>query len=701
MADPHLPPQYSHTSDMTPLQAFKRSAPMPAPASIPPQRPSESSHEDAIDYRTLLLSLADQYIDEARSMAAHIAHNGSEVEANQYCKLMTTAFCCYEKVLSQPWLNTKPRDEALVRLRYATCLFEDTENDHEAENILSKGISLCEKNRLLDLKYSMQHLVTRILFKTKQKAAFKFLDNIISDAATSEHTVWVYALRFLRISLSLQIGTAHELQNVLSQVNSIQELARRSRDKSIAIMASIIEACVHLRIHNLDSIENVQQSLASCHANLMSLSDPPLAQMRILTSMTDLACSLDPHDTDASKKKMKDMQTLLDTALGEADLESECGSRQPDFNADGSFGIPLERSKGGTLITDTGGIFSHDTDGREYVRFAWLLKKDTYGLGFLLCAAALYPQNATKNMLKNIRVLTNDEFSFANTNQSDSLYEAHGRLASRRLMRCHGLLLDTLMKLDSSAWKEASQALLKFEAAIETLGSHRPAHLDQLRTYLRGVVAQSEGDFDTALHHYASPELSIPAPQDRAATHVQTQLAVLAALNTLVMTRQSDHLSTDPHLSEVLTKLSAHFPNNTHTSNSHLTSAYSLIKAIHSTSILDRKSHLKITIELSRKTNNQQLLLLCMHYLYDSMCRGIMGGRSINTAKAALLKATDANNKTWLCVANGVMADAFELEGNMAQAKVCRKEAAKYFADLPGALGLAENEFEDGEKMCD
>lgn len=701
MADPHFPEKHSHTSGMTPLQAFQRVTPMPLSGSKPPQRPGDPTCNEPVDYRVLLLSLADQYIDEARSMSAYIAHEGSVVDSDQYCKLMATAFCCYEKVLSQNWTNKKPRDEALVRLRYATCLFEDTENDHEAENILNKGISFCEKNRLLDLKYSMQHLITRILFKTKQKAAFKYLDNTINEAATSEHTVWVYAFRFLRISLSLDSGTPHELQNVLSQVESIYTLARGSRDKSISIMASIIEACVHLRIHNTDSIENVQQALANCHANLMSLLESSLAQLQILVSMTDLACSLDPHDTDASKKKMKDMQSLLDRALDEADLEPECGGRQPDFSSDGYFHIPIERSKGGTLITDTGGIFLSDPDGLEYLRFAWLSKNDIYGLGFLLCAAAMYPQKVTLKMIKNAQSITSHEFSFQNTNQSDSLYEAYDRLTYRRTIRCHALFLDTLMKLESSEWKEARQTLMKFEAAIDILGSHKPAHLAQLWVYLRGVVAQSDGEFEIASQHYSSLDLAIPAPQDRTSTHVQTQLAILAALNTLVMTHQSGQYSNDARVSDLMAKLAPHFLSSTHNPNQHLTSAYSLIRALLSPSIIDRKNQLKMSIDVARKANNQQLLMLCMHFLYDSMCRGIMGERSIKTAKAALTMATDADDKSWLCVAHGVLADASELEGNVTRAKLCRQEAGKYSAHLPGALGLVQDEVDDEERMCE
>jgi hypothetical protein len=61
----------------------------------------------------------------------------------EYHALIATGLSCLETVLQTGKLL--PRQEALVRLRYAAVLFEETENYAEAETALSKGISLCEK----------------------------------------------------------------------------------------------------------------------------------------------------------------------------------------------------------------------------------------------------------------------------------------------------------------------------------------------------------------------------------------------------------------------------------------------------------------------------------------------------------------------------------------------------------------------------
>ena len=54
----------------------------------------------------------------------------------------------------------------------------------EIEDVLSKGVVLCKRHQFADLKYSMQHLQARFLFKSNHRAALKSLDQPISEAET-------------------------------------------------------------------------------------------------------------------------------------------------------------------------------------------------------------------------------------------------------------------------------------------------------------------------------------------------------------------------------------------------------------------------------------------------------------------------------------------------------------------------------------
>lgn len=71
----------------------------PALSSEPPKQ--VISRELPVDYRMLLLALADQYISAARSLSIQIAYQQSGRE--QYQKLMATGLGCMEQVLKKVW----------------------------------------------------------------------------------------------------------------------------------------------------------------------------------------------------------------------------------------------------------------------------------------------------------------------------------------------------------------------------------------------------------------------------------------------------------------------------------------------------------------------------------------------------------------------------------------------------------------------
>ena len=92
------------------------------------------------DLTVLLLDAADEYINAAHSMGSMAAISRQGGDLSHYCKLMTTGLACMEAILKR--YNQTPRDEAKLRLRYASLLIEETENDVEIEEVLSKGVCM-------------------------------------------------------------------------------------------------------------------------------------------------------------------------------------------------------------------------------------------------------------------------------------------------------------------------------------------------------------------------------------------------------------------------------------------------------------------------------------------------------------------------------------------------------------------------------
>ncbi|CAD6578475.1 MAG: hypothetical protein ASARMPRED_008730 [Alectoria sarmentosa] len=233
-----------------------------------------------LDYQLLLLSLAEEYFAAAYGYGsmANVARRESEMES--YYKMMATGLGCLEAVLKH--FKMQPEREAMVRLRYATLLFEETENTMEAEEALNKGIVICERHRFFDLKYNMQHLLARMLFSKTPRAAFKFLDGILKDTEAYQHIAWVYAFRFLKVSMHLELSSHQDLIAAVNLFKSITSMSSGYGDKAILAIGTTLEALTCLRISsNAEYIEEAQRALAGVRSLQL---DPATGELHQLTS---------------------------------------------------------------------------------------------------------------------------------------------------------------------------------------------------------------------------------------------------------------------------------------------------------------------------------------------------------------------------------------------------------------------------------
>ena len=384
-----------------PRRQEKQKVPVPDPKSATTEAPREH-HETPFDYQLLLLSMADDYINNARNMASAVAHAQSRQHSEEYYQLMAIGLGCMDSVLKNFKLH--PRTEAKLRLRYATLLHEETENPEEAEKVLSKGIQLTEKHKLLDLKYSMQHLLARTLFETRQKAALKFLDKIIPDAEAYDHRAWVYAFRFLRVTLSLQTFSHSEALASLQHLQTICDLSR-GHDRAIFVTSATMQAMVHLKISGPESIEQAQQAIAVARSEQLDPSLQQLPQITAFLSFMDLVSVLQLHnEPDQVSAKMSAMNNIMD------------GSR-PDFKwtSNGSFRVPLGQGSENQTTQDTGGIFQKLPDGEDALVFCALPRDELYSVAFLLSSLASFHRNAgdgktEKFALEGLKGLKGDVF---------------------------------------------------------------------------------------------------------------------------------------------------------------------------------------------------------------------------------------------------------------------------------------------------
>lgn len=195
---------------------------------------------------------------------------------------------------------------------------------------------------------------------------------------------WVYAFRFLRVSLSLELSTHQDALSALSHLKSISSLAAEHGDKAILAIAKIIETMIHMQQSNsIEAFEQAQRSLAearSCQLNPLVASLP---QLSALMQLLDLCSTLQNFDPFQAITKVETLQSTLESI-------SDSGA----WNEDGSFAIPIHQVMNSSAKS-TSGIVRDLSDTSLGLMFNWLPGDDVYLLGFLFSGITLTHKNTT------------------------------------------------------------------------------------------------------------------------------------------------------------------------------------------------------------------------------------------------------------------------------------------------------------------
>lgn len=226
----------------------------------------------------------------------------------------------------------------------------------------------------------MQHLQARFQFRTNHRAALKSLDGPISEAETFKHIVWVYAFRFLKVSLALQVPGRPEMANAIQQLHAIINHAERLGDRAIFVTASALEAMIHLRTAGPDHLEHAQRSIAAARSYQLQASTKELGQIAVLIDSIDIACCL--QKGESVREKMRAFQQRVDGDLG------------PE---NGVFSVLIEKTFGGQSLTqNTGGVFTKSADARDELVFSWLPSNDLKMLAYYLSGVTAVAQDVSR-----------------------------------------------------------------------------------------------------------------------------------------------------------------------------------------------------------------------------------------------------------------------------------------------------------------
>lgn len=645
----------------------------------------------------LLLALADEYLEAAHSNTMLEALSRGEAQLDDYYKLVSTALGCMETVLKKYRLT--PIKEANLRLTYARTLYEETDNDLEAETALGKGIDLCERNKLPDLKYTMQVLMSRVLYKSSPKAAMKAIDGIIEDVAAYKHVAWEYAFRLLRAKLSLRMATHQDFLAAVHHLQKTAHLAHRRGDDAIFAFATVLEALAHLRSSSSDSVDQTRRALAATRQVQLSQDVNGIPQIQILVQYVDLCFSMQQANPDEIDQKLSKMQQVMDQIVDDA-----------NWLDDGSLCLPLTRKSVQNTVS-MGGDIVNERNGRPVLMLTWLPKKDLYSIGYLLSAVASSYKNAQGTHKAEQFV---DEGLGLIRSSLDASKDSPESLASsmdwrtwRKLLECQFLLEKAFLLCARSEWEPARTVLSEIHNTGVRLQGPMPLDFRYLYRYLEGTICQGTGDLSKALAIFGGKDLALP-PNSNKSSHnnVRRDIALLAAINTILIIRSPRHpshhllptiLSTiDPYLAVSPNKhllasrslLISNLPPSSH----HLISSESL------SSTLLIKKHLSTALNIAKTIGNAQITAMTLSIMSAKFFKGVVGEQAEKSARAGQNMAYKSGMKLWMSVGNGMLAETLERQGKRDAAERVRIAAVRIAGQMPRAVQRFEGEGEGEEE---
>ncbi|KAK5118621.1 hypothetical protein LTR85_008086 [Meristemomyces frigidus] len=629
-----------------------------------------------VDYQAVLLSLADEYVTAAYSMSASLASADSTREEHEhYHGLMSFAMSCLASVLKN-YRQLDPKKEARIRMRLASLLLEETENFGEAGEIISHGIMLCERNRLPEMKYAMYHVQIRVMSKTSPKAAMNGIDKVVPEMEALGLAHWMYAFRFLRVSLSAQTGSHVDTAAVLKQLGTISASAEDLGHVAVRIVASTMEAIMHLRLAGPDAIELAQRALAAARTHQLSPEMERMPQIRALLDCLDVTCAVMQFSPDQIGAKIHQMQAHMDAA-----------TRDAGWRKDGSFLVPLGIAASDDIAVDTGGVMLNSKDGEAVLAFSWLTNSQLYALGYLLSGVASMHKDSGDHKVtsflsegRKLSEVAPDAFLL-------SLAASISRIEWQTSTSITFRLQLVIAYCGRAEWTPALQELLELRDDLADIGEEVDVTNKAAMAYLEAVCKQGLGDLEAALTLYSSSELTFqPGSKDINALRDTQALATLNSI--LIMRSMSQEQQADALHTTIESYCLTH-------SNKALIAAYYIVKATAEANhaIIKRKQYLQSAVQAAQAVRNQQLLCVILNNMTDMFFHGIVGEQAMKSAGAGRTLALKTRNKLWEAVACKMFGETFELCGERNKAAAGQHEAQQAMQALSPTL---RQKFQDG-----
>ncbi|KAK4103816.1 hypothetical protein N658DRAFT_465456 [Parathielavia hyrcaniae] len=629
-----------------------------------PRRPSSSagvakspatSHASThLETLPLLLHVAEDCFDKANAATHQVAKSMTPSEVAEHHKLVATGLACLDVALKSNKLW--PRLEARLCLRYTSILIEETTNVMEAETTLTRGISVCEKHRFLDLKYCSQFLLMKTLFQRNQKAAFKSIESHIADCTTYKHVPWIYAFRFLKAAFHLQSGTAADA-HAIENLRKIAGIANQRGDRAIFVVAMLLEGLAHLSTMKDDWATRVQMCIAQV-SKLQLDESTRTPQTDVLLLLLDLACSLHQKTHQISAQKLNTLQRRLEELKQSQDWSPQSGDML----------LPINRMQNAQQIisADTRTVLRAGEDNVDFLVLSTFGKQEAWALAYFFNGIVAHYKASTPGRSSGmwgeaVRLLEDSK----PVSSPRSLPGALKQVEWARELTCYAHILTGLQASTLSDWAKVRTCLQAVEEK-----EPRSEILSVLALYLEGVFHQGAAALEKAIAIWKDKRFEMdwsgaPKPGSR----IETELSILAALNRLWIMQepsQTDNAET-AELVELLRPICEDNP------DQEIRTVYNLVlSAIRMNpplSINQIKRHIQQALSGAQQTSSTQYLSMALNIMRARLFENVVGEQALKSAKAGSAQARKSGNVLWMSVADGMLAQSFEMQGALAEAK--------------------------------
>ncbi len=238
---------------------------------------------------------------------------------------------------------------------------------------------------------------------------------------------------------------------------------------------------------------------------------------------------------------------------------------------------------------------------------------------------------------------------------------------------CYTSILIGLQSATLSDWPKVAECLAKIESCQLT------GLLKLLALYLSGVFKQGTAQLAEAYEVWKDPRFALDTSGNytRSDGSIESDLALLAALNRIWL-MQNPAFADEGKIQEMIdffTPICVVHPDKEIKTICNLALAAIHLPAL---SIHKAKRHIQLALSASQETSNSHHLSIALNVLRCRLFDNVVGVQALKSAKAGSTQAKRGGNILWMSVADGMLAQSFDMQGSLDEGAAARASGTQY-----------------------